>query len=264
LPFVVDASTVDDSWTTYTDPLGWSIDVPASWVVAPIDGSDGQLTYAGAVFGSAQPQPEPLTPTAFALPPGEVSLEVYNVSGGPYGCTQNDSAFPLSYQDFVLPPEADHAGDLYGTFVVEGCQFTLSAVAADATPEQIQILQQMVASIRVGTGPSQSPSDPTCAKPATAPTIVGQNITLAGCTSWTAGEPIDVRFEVRDAGIPMGLSLYAPSACDRNECAGKALWTGDLIVGRATTTYHLDPLDAGSYVLMDPVHPIARLEITVG
>ena len=95
-------------------------------------------------------------------------------------------------------------------------------------------------------------------------TIVGKDISLAGCTAWTAGKPIDVTFEVRNAGIPMGLELFPNSSCDQNGCGGKPLWAGDLVVGRDTTTYHLDPLDAGSYVLMDPVHPIARLEITVG
>ena len=95
-------------------------------------------------------------------------------------------------------------------------------------------------------------------------TVVGKDISLTGCTSWTAGEPIDIRFDVRDEGIPMGLALFSPSSCDQNGCVGKALWTGELVVGRDTTTYHLDPLHAGSYVLMDQVHPTARLEIAVG
>jgi hypothetical protein len=125
----------------------------------------------------------------------------------------------------------------------------------------------MVASIRFEPDASQTqaPSAIDCGtKPIAQPTIVGQDIELTGCTFWRAGDPIDIRFDVRDAGIPMGLELFSPSSCDQNGCAGKALWSGELIVGRNTTTYHLDPLEAGSYVLMDAVHPNARLEITVG
>jgi hypothetical protein len=238
--------------TSYTDPLGWTIDVPTSWTVTPIDGSDGQFTFAGAIFASAQPQPEPLTPSAFTLPPGAVSLEVYNVAGELYDCTHRDSTFPLSFSDFELPGESDHAGGIYGRFWGGGCQFTLSgSSSADATPAQWETLRRMVASIRFEPDASQTqaPSAIDCGtKPIAQPTIVGQ----------------DIEFDVRDAGIPMGLELFSPSSCDQNGCAGKALWSGELIVGRNTTTYHLDPLEAGSYVLMDAVHPNARLEITVG
>jgi len=254
--------------TSYTDPMGWTIDVPTSWTVTPIDGSDGQFTFAGAIFASAQPQPEPLTPSAFTLPPGAVSLEVYNVAGELYDCTHRDSTFPLSFLDFELPRESDHAGGIYGRFWGGGCQFTLSgSSSADATPEQQDTLRRMVASIRFEPTASQSPSIAVdCGtQSVTQPTIVGKDIALTGCTAWTAGEPIDITFDVRDAGIPMGLELFSPSACDQNGCSGKALWSGDIIVGPDTTTYHLGPLDAGSYVLLDPVHPVtARLEITVG
>lgn len=150
-----------------------------------------------------------------------------------------------------------------------GCQFTLSGwSSADATPEQNDTLRRMVASIRFEPDASQtqSPDAISCGtKPIAQPTIVGKDIALTGCTYWRAGDPIDIRFEVRDAGIPMGLELFSPSSCDQNGCAGKALWAGDLIVGRDTTTYHLDPLDAGSYVLVDAVHPVsARLIVIVG
>ena len=207
--------------------MGWTIDVPASWVVAPIDGSDGQFTYTGAIFASAQPQPEPLTPTAFTLPPGAVSLEIYNVAGELYDCTHKDSAFPLAFQDFELPAESDHAGGIYGRFWAGGCQFTLSgSSSADATPEQ----KTPSDAWWLRSGSSLMPRRPSrrmrsCGtQPIAQPTIVGKDIALTGCTYWTAGEPIDITFEVRDAGIPMGLELFSPSSCDQSGCAGNALW----------------------------------------
>ena len=236
--------------TSYTDPKGWTIDVPTSWTVTPIDGSDGELTYVGAVFASSQPQADPLTPTAFTIPPGAVSLEVYNVAGGPYDCTHKDSEFPLSFQDFELPAESDRAGGVYGRFWGGGgCEFTLSgSSSADATPEQQDTLRRMVASIRFEpvASPTQAPSTIDC-KSATDVTVVGKDIALTGCDfPWAAGESIDLTFDIRDAGGRHGFAVVRRCLVRGQLCGGHPVWSAPVTIGPKTTTYHVPPLEVGS------------------
>jgi hypothetical protein len=120
----------------------------------------------------------------------------------------------------------------------------------------------MVASIRFATDASAPVSCDTT--PPYWVSIVAQGLALRGCQEWPANEQIGISFEIRDDGIPMGLELYAAASCDQSGCAGQPLWTGDVVTA-PDKAYHLPPLDAGSYVLLDPVHPAtARLDITVG
>jgi hypothetical protein len=130
-------------WTTYTDPLGWSIDVPKGWVTQTIDGSDPRVSYQGAAFGSAALEPTPGGPTTVFPPPGEVMLMITHREGGPADLPADDSTFPLSYDD--LSPEE---GGLTGTFRGDGLPFDLVIRFADVTDQQTEILRRMVESIR--------------------------------------------------------------------------------------------------------------------
>ncbi len=129
-------------WTSHSDSLGWTIDVPESWVVHPIDGSDSRVSYQGSAFGSAPLEHAPGGPTTVFPPTGEVMLMITHREGGPLEPPADDSAFPLSYED-LAPAE----GGLSGTFDASGTGFDLVIRFADVTAEQEAILQRMVASI---------------------------------------------------------------------------------------------------------------------
>jgi hypothetical protein len=80
---IAPTSATTTGWTTYTDPLGWTIDVPRDWVTKKIDGADARQVYEGAAFGSSTPDQQPGGPTTIGAPPGEVTLLLYHAEGGP-------------------------------------------------------------------------------------------------------------------------------------------------------------------------------------
>lgn len=126
-------------WTTYTDKLGWTIDVPKSWKSDSFDAFDGRVTNTGAWFSSAEPQvipgdaQEPIQPVAA---PGEVIVKIWHREGGAYQVPTDDSTFPLSYGSEL-------------TFQGDGLAFTLSITSGDGTftAAQEEILRRMVGSI---------------------------------------------------------------------------------------------------------------------
>jgi hypothetical protein len=131
-------------WTTYTDPLGWTIDVPRDWVTKKIDGSDARQVYEGAAFGSSTPDQQPGGPTTIGASPGEVTLLLYHAEGGPPVPPTNDTGPPASLGDLEIVQ-----GGYQRDFSADGIPFSLSIrVGGDApTAEQLTILQQMVSSI---------------------------------------------------------------------------------------------------------------------
>jgi hypothetical protein len=136
-------------WTTYTDKVGWSIDVPTTWDTLRLEGSDAKGDYNGAAFGSAPLEQYPGGPTTVGAPPGEVSLLLYRsvctVCQGPGPRdTKNDTRFPLTIED-MDPVD----GGFLLAFRADGLEFTLSIrVGGDSPmPEQMSILDRMVSSI---------------------------------------------------------------------------------------------------------------------
>jgi hypothetical protein len=136
-------------WTTYTDKLGWTIDVPTTWDTLRLEGSDARGDYNGAAFGSAPLTRYPGGPTTVGAPPGEVSLLLYRsvctVCQGPGPRdAENDTQFPLTIED-MDPVD----GGFLLAFRADGLEFTLSIrVGGDSpTPEQMSILDRMVSSI---------------------------------------------------------------------------------------------------------------------
>jgi hypothetical protein len=141
---IAPTSATTTGWTTYTDPLGWTIDVPRDWVTKKIDGADARQVYEGAAFGSSTPDQQPGGPTTIGAPPGEVTLLLYHAEGGPPVPPTNDSGPPTSLGDLEIVQ-----GGYQSDFTADGLPFSLSIrVGGDApTAEQLTILQQMVSSI---------------------------------------------------------------------------------------------------------------------
>ena len=69
-----------------------------------------------------------------------------------------------------------------------------------------------------------------------------------GCLAAPAGKPFTIAFTNADAGVPHNVAIYS------DEAATKTLFQGDLLTGPGSTTYHVPPLPAGTYVFRCDVH----------
>ena len=64
-----------------------------------------------------------------------------------------------------------------------------------------------------------------------------------------AGKAFDLQFDNQAAGVPHNVSVYTDSS------AKTALFTGQIVTGPKTVTYHVKALDPGSYFFRCDVHP---------
>jgi hypothetical protein len=130
----------DTEWTTYTDPLGWTIDVPSEWLGDTFD----REGYTGARFGSGdETYQDGISPIDRYFPdPGEVMVFVWHESGGT-DIPRDDSAFPLDYANMD-----GYSGD----FRADGLPFRILIKPGDGsetiTPEQAVTVERMIESIR--------------------------------------------------------------------------------------------------------------------
>jgi hypothetical protein len=138
-------------WTTYTDRLGWTIDVPADWVSQRIEDDLGKVSYSGAAFGSSAPEVDngpsatpTLGPAALGAAPGEVMVALYELDGGPGPSFTDDSTLPLTF-DGMVPFD----GGSEQAFQADGLRFYLTIrIGSDAmSPEQLSIVKRMVSSV---------------------------------------------------------------------------------------------------------------------
>ena len=92
---------------------------------------------------------------------------------------------------------------------------------------------------------------PTAVPGATQIDLAAENI-MFDKTSLTAsaGQPVTITFDNRDAGVLHNFSLYADPAYTQ------AIFPGDLVTGPIVTTYNFDaPSTAGTYPFRCDVHP---------
>jgi plastocyanin len=73
-----------------------------------------------------------------------------------------------------------------------------------------------------------------------------------------AGTPTTLQFENKDAGTPHDIAIY-PSEADLST----PLFRGEIVTGPATTTYHIPPLQPGSYYFHCDVHPTMNGSVKV-
>jgi len=130
---VAPTPTTSTGWTTYTDPLGWTIDVPDGWstgTIAPDQtGSAGIAAGgSGAWFSSGEPLPIPSGTLALFGPdpaPGQVILRVFH-----------DYKNPVVTDDSPLPLDADallrHQGNEWdGFFIADGLEFGVATATGE-------------------------------------------------------------------------------------------------------------------------------------
>ena len=72
------------------------------------------------------------------------------------------------------------------------------------------------------------------------------------CLAAPAGEPFQIEFDNQDTQ-PHNVEIYTDASASTR--LGGAQNAGDFIVGPATTTYEVDPLDAGNYFFRCDIHP---------
>jgi hypothetical protein len=110
-------------WTTYTDPKGWSIDVPTDW--------DVQIITQGGNDGAA-------------FSTGDLSLQIGIV---PIQTTGDDSRFPLDADQLLGPAEAG----LIGHFRGDGQEFMVDVPSIydlhDIPDNELETVRHMIGSI---------------------------------------------------------------------------------------------------------------------
>jgi hypothetical protein len=136
------------AWTTYSDPMGWTIDVPDAWITEAFNES-GRVTFAGAHFASGDVtfMSGENTPITRVVPdPGEVMLFVWSEDGGPVIPPADDSSIPLQYDDLAPSP---HGWSM--SFRADGRPFSILVKSGEGdeqlSPEHEDILRRMIGSI---------------------------------------------------------------------------------------------------------------------
>jgi hypothetical protein len=148
---VAPTPTTSTAWTTYTDPLGWTVDVPASWISGLIQSNATSLATgsdSGAWFTSGEPLPIPSGVPARDGPdpaPGEVIIKIFHSTKSP--TVENDSALPLD-ADALLHRQGN---EWDGFFHADGIEFVVATYTGDGgafSPQQHDVIQRMISSIR--------------------------------------------------------------------------------------------------------------------
>lgn len=131
----------------YSDPLGWSAEVPPGWQVTTFGGFDGRRVISGAAISTA-----PLRPTEDGtfvrlgdLEPAKAAVVVFHAEGGPFpDLLEDDSTFPLRWEDLV-------ASKTLGTeldFRARGLDFVLGVTVGPEAPSEVETAaRRVVASI---------------------------------------------------------------------------------------------------------------------
>jgi hypothetical protein len=130
------------AWTTYTDPLGWTIDVPTAWRTLTFAGPPAVPRYAyGASLFSGPPIVAPGGPFSASPADGDLMVKIWHDDRD--ASIADDSTFPLSIDDV-------HKGEVWTMpFRADGESFHLMlAGPGSVSSEQEQILTHIVSSIR--------------------------------------------------------------------------------------------------------------------
>jgi hypothetical protein len=143
--------TTTTGWTTYTDPLGWTIDVPDGWstgTIAPDQMGSIGAGGSGAWFSSGEPLPIPSGVLGLFGPdpaPGQVILRVFHDYKNPV--VTDDSPFPLD-ADALLK----HQGNEWdGFFIADGLEFgvaTATGGGGSLSQQQHEVIWRMISSMR--------------------------------------------------------------------------------------------------------------------
>ena len=142
--------------TTYTDQLGWSVDLPIEWTITPIRSQD-RVSYNGASFSPVPANSDPNAVTPGPIPLGSVEVVITHRAGGPApDITSDDSTLPLDLDEIGC-------GDLERRLVCggivrgNGTDYSVEIRRGeDASPDAVEAASAIVRSLRF---PALEPGD---------------------------------------------------------------------------------------------------------
>ena len=88
--------------------------------------------------------------------------------------------------------------------------------------------------------------------------VIVRNVEMAACSYWRAETPITLRYRSADQDVPVGLEVFPAAACDGYDCRRAPVWRADVTTD-ARAEYSVPPLEAGTYILRDAVHPVTSV-----
>ena len=98
--------------------------------------------------------------------------------------------------------------------------------------------------------PGANASAASCSPHGTVVSVMAEKTAFsASCLAAPANKPFTIEFMNMDAGVPHNIAIFTDSS------ASNALFTGKLVSGPATVTYHVTALEPGTYYYRCDVHP---------
>ncbi len=131
------ATDVTGEPTRYTDPLGWSVEVPPGWHVLPFGGFDGRQQINGVAISSVplRLREGGTSVNLEGVEPDGVAVLVIHAEGGPFPDPhQDDSTFPLRWED--LTASRVHGAML--PFRARGLDFILGVTLGSEAPAGLE------------------------------------------------------------------------------------------------------------------------------
>ena len=102
----------------------------------------------------------------------------------------------------------------------------------------------------VAAGPSAGGGGGPCSPSGTTVTVSAKNLAFdAKCLAAPANTPFTISFDNKDSGVPHNVAIFTDSS------ATKSLFTGSVVTGPKTVTYHVPALKPGTYYFRCDVHP---------
>lgn len=99
-------------------------------------------------------------------------------------------------------------------------------------------------------GGGAAPAAGTCKPSGTSLQISAMNVKFdKSCLAAPAGKAFTITFKNGDAGVPHDVAIFT------NSSATTTLFTGAVVTGPTTTTYHVSALKAGTYYFRCNIHP---------
>jgi hypothetical protein len=203
---------------------------------------------------------------------GRTTLRVPSVGDAAPSCAADPTGYAYAYvTDDTTLPSTDPIND---PTAIEYPWITIVPIAVDSEGEVVSPTPESSAdeSAPSGVDPDgvlipiavDSPTAEGCPTvPATEFDMTLQNLHLVGCGRWSTGAEITIHFTIADSGVPAGLLLFRDDQCAGGVCTGQPSLNTKVDIESRTVRF--GPVDAGGYILLDPVHPMtSAVAIDVG